>query len=107
MDRIRPSLVVCDYRLFPFAKSRLGFGQTSETTRNASVTKEPSISLSSRQKTVLYLVAKGLQNKEIGDHLGLSVRTVKQYLSTLFAKFDVSNRTELLSSAIALGVIAV
>lgn len=50
-------------------------------------------SLSSQEKRVLALVADGQINKEIAIALGLSRKTVKNYLSTIFKKLQVSRRT--------------
>jgi DNA-binding NarL/FixJ family response regulator len=40
------------------------------------------------------LVARGMSNKDIAVHLGLTVRTVKAHLSNIFVKLDVASRTE-------------
>jgi two-component system response regulator DevR len=50
--------------------------------------------LSSQQRRVLALVADGKTNKEIAVELGLSPKTVKNYLSTVFEKLQVSRRSE-------------
>ena len=49
-------------------------------------------SLSAQEKRVLALVAQGQTNKEIAASLGLSDKTVKNYLSTVFQKLRVSRR---------------
>lgn len=49
-------------------------------------------SLSSQEKRVLALVADGKTNKEIAIALGLSGKTVKNYLSTIFKKLQVGHR---------------
>lgn len=61
--------------------------------------------LTRRQGEVLHLIRSGLTNKEIASQLTLSVRTIKAYISQLFTIFDVSNRTELVSSATDLGIL--
>jgi two-component system, NarL family, response regulator DevR len=48
--------------------------------------------LSSQEKRVLALVADGKTNKEIAAALGLSDKTVKNYLSTVFQKLQVGRR---------------
>lgn len=58
--------------------------------------------LSRRHTEVLVFLAAGLRNAEIAEQLGVSTRTVKGYFQQLFAIFDVSNRTELLSIAMNL-----
>ena len=54
--------------------------------------------LSHRQRSVLFLICKGLRNREIADHLCLSPRIVKACTHELLLLFDVSNRTELVGS---------
>jgi two-component system response regulator DevR len=51
-------------------------------------------SLSPQEKRVLALIAEGCTNKEVGTRLGLSEKTVKNYLSTVFEKLHVSRRAE-------------
>ena len=50
--------------------------------------------LSQREREVLRLVAKGLSNTEIARQLFLSEGTVRNYVSGLFAKLGVSDRTQ-------------
>lgn len=52
--------------------------------------------LSKRELEVVRALAEGLTNREIGDRLGLSKHTVKNYLLRIFDKVGVSNRMELL-----------
>ena len=51
-------------------------------------------SLSPQEKKVLGLIAEGCTNKEVGARLGLSEKTVKNYLSTVFEKLHVSHRAQ-------------
>lgn len=50
--------------------------------------------LTDRELEVLILVAKGMFNKEIGITLDISERTVKNHLSNIFKKIEVSDRTQ-------------
>lgn len=50
--------------------------------------------LSPQEQRVLALVAEGKTNKEIGAALGLSYKTVKNYLSNVFQKIQVTHRSE-------------
>lgn len=49
--------------------------------------------LSSRELQVLRLVARGLANKQIARALGISERTVKAHLGSVFRALDVADRT--------------
>ncbi len=50
-------------------------------------------SLSQRERDVLRLLARGLSNTEIANQLYLSEGTIRNYVSTLFEKLGVSDRT--------------
>jgi len=50
--------------------------------------------LSERELEVLQLVAQGLSNLEIAQKLYLSEGTVKNYVSAIFAKINVTDRTQ-------------
>jgi two-component system response regulator DevR len=50
--------------------------------------------LSAQEMRVLALIAEGCTNKEVGVKLGLSEKTVKNYLSTVFEKLHVTRRAE-------------
>jgi len=50
--------------------------------------------LTKREREVLIQVAKGMFNKEIADSLLISERTVKNHMSSIFKKIDVSDRTQ-------------
>lgn len=60
--------------------------------------------LSDREREVLRLLATGLSNTEIAQTLFLSEGTVKNYVSTLFSKLGVSDRTQAAILAIRAGV---
>jgi two-component system nitrate/nitrite response regulator NarL len=57
--------------------------------------------LTAREETVVRLVANGLSNRDIAQHLGLSEHTIKNGLSRIFEKLGFSNRVELVLYAIA------
>lgn len=50
--------------------------------------------LTRREIEVLKLIAEGLFNKEIAAKLDISERTVKNHVSNIFKKIDVSDRTQ-------------
>ena len=58
------------------------------------VDKDRIASLTNRELEVLIQVANGLFNKEIATTLNISERTVKNHISNIFKKIDVSDRTQ-------------
>lgn len=62
--------------------------------------------LGARELEVLALFERGLSNKEVAARLNISVRTVKWYSSTIYAKLEVKSRTQALAKARLLGVLA-
>jgi two-component system nitrate/nitrite response regulator NarL len=58
---------------------------------------EESISqLSEREKQVIGLIAQGLKNKNISNHLCITENTVRHHLTSIYRKLGVSDRLELL-----------
>ena len=61
--------------------------------------------LTTRQKEILRLVAQGCTNREIGQRLDISVRTVEVHRFNLMRRLRVRNVAQLLRQAIALKII--
>lgn len=51
--------------------------------------------LTEKEKTLIYLVAQGLNNKEIAKEMHFSEGTIRNYLSEILDKLDVRDRTQL------------
>ena len=62
--------------------------------------------LTDRESEVLGLLAKGLANKQIAVTLGISEHTVKFHVSSIYAKLNVTNRTEAVREGLRGGWIA-
>jgi DNA-binding NarL/FixJ family response regulator len=56
--------------------------------------------MTKREAEVVHLAVEGLSNREIGQQLGLTEHTVKNYLFRVFDKLGVSNRVELVLSCL-------
>ena len=69
----------------------------STVTRMIATEKDLLRELTDREREVAELLANGLSNAEIADALYLSVYTVKNHVSNVLMKFQVSSRTELVS----------
>lgn len=61
--------------------------------------------LTARQKEILCLVAQGCTNREIGQRLAISVRTVEVHRFNLMRRLRVRNVAQLLRQAIVLKII--
>lgn len=60
--------------------------------------------LSPRETDIVRLVAAGMTNREISTRLGLSDKTVKNHISHIFAKLNVTARTQVVIYAIRSGL---
>ena len=63
------------------------------------------IELSLREREVLALTASGLTNREIGERLSLSVKTVDTYRARAMAKLDLHRRSEVVAYALGHGML--
>lgn len=61
---------------------------------NRDLDKEKLDALTKREVEILAQVASGMFNKEIANNLSISERTVKNHISNIFKKIDVSDRTQ-------------
>ncbi len=52
------------------------------------------IDLSEREREVLSLVARGLNNREVAELLVISEKTVKTHVSSILSKLDLTDRTQ-------------
>ena len=55
--------------------------------------------LTAREVEILRLIATGMRNQEIADHLFISLHTVKRHIANAYGKLGVSHRTEAVARA--------
>jgi len=72
----------------------------------APVEKKPEMDISEREKEVLRLAAKGMNNKDIADTLSISVRTVQGHIRSIFHKLKVGSRTEAIFLSVKKGLLS-
>lgn len=66
---------------------------------------EKDYGLTERETEVLRCLAEGMNNAEISAHLFLSEGTVKNYISNIYAKFDLHDRLKVARKALDEGMI--
>jgi DNA-binding NarL/FixJ family response regulator len=62
--------------------------------------------LSGRERSVLRLVAAGLSNRQIGETLSISERTVKFHVTAIFNKLGADNRAQAVALAAERGLLS-
>lgn len=55
--------------------------------------------LNRREKSILKLLIQGKTNREIADTIFVGSQTIRNYISTLYSKLDVGNRTDAIRKA--------
>lgn len=70
---------------------------TSSAGKAKSASEEDKLrTITPREREIITLVGEGLKNKDIAERLFISQRTVRNHLTSIFSKLDVSDRLELL-----------
>src|SRR5215472_15689161 len=75
--------------LDPEAASRVMARMREEASRS-----DPLAGLTGQERKILELIGEGLTNRQIGERLFLAEKTVKNYVSALFAKLGMERRTQ-------------
>lgn len=64
-------------------------------------------SLTDREQEIMSLIWNGMKNREIGDRLQISVKTVEAHRANMMKKLRVSNTAQLLKAGIEEGFIRI
>jgi two-component system, NarL family, response regulator DevR len=62
--------------------------------RDAAAHADPLAALTPQERRILELIGEGLTNRQIGERMFLAEKTVKNYVSALFAKLGMERRTQ-------------
>jgi DNA-binding NarL/FixJ family response regulator len=62
--------------------------------RGQSAKQDPLAGLTPQERRILELIGEGLTNRQIGEKMFLAEKTVKNYISALFAKLGMERRTQ-------------
>jgi DNA-binding NarL/FixJ family response regulator len=75
--------------LDPDAASRVMQRMRDQATRS-----DPLAGLTGQERRILELIGEGMTNRQIGEEMFLAEKTVKNYVSALFAKLGMERRTQ-------------
>jgi DNA-binding NarL/FixJ family response regulator len=81
--------------LDPEAASRVMKRMRDQVTQS-----DPLAGLTAQERRILELIGEGLTNRQIGERLFLAEKTVKNYVSALFAKLGMERRTQAAAYAV-------
>jgi two-component system response regulator DevR len=62
--------------------------------RERTVRRDSLAELTGQERRILELIGEGLTNRQIGERMSLAEKTIKNYVSTLFAKLGMERRTQ-------------
>ena len=78
----------------PYVTPSLAASLLGELKAPAAAEPDPLAELTERERRILELVSQGKSNKEVGEALYLSEKTVKHYMTNILQKLQVRNRVE-------------
>jgi DNA-binding NarL/FixJ family response regulator len=68
--------------------------------REQATRSDPLAGLTDQERRILELIGEGLTNRQIGERMFLAEKTVKNYISGLFAKLGMERRTQAAALAV-------
>lgn len=86
--------------LSPIGPNELLFRLTELSTENDEQLLRQTLALTSRESEVLLWISRGKSNREIGEILAISPRTVNKHLEQIFVKLGVENRASAAARAV-------
>ncbi|MET1173407.1 response regulator [Paenibacillus amylolyticus] len=88
--------------LLPEISEKVSAHKTSEKAKESSSAR---ISLTDKELIVLQAIARGSRSKEIGFDMGISERTVKTHLTSIYNKLGVDSRSQAVAAAVERGIL--
>jgi len=99
-----PGLVRLMWELCRDARSTAQKGAATDVPNDGSREDEPRQLLTRREYEVVQAVCQGLTNKQVGRRLKISEKTVKNHLSSVYRRVDLTGRTDLVAWAMRRGL---
>ena len=88
--------------LSPIGPDELLFRLSEASVGNEQQTLQQMLGMTAREADVLLWLSRGKSNREMGEILGISPRTVNKHLETIFVKLGVENRASAAARAVRL-----
>jgi DNA-binding NarL/FixJ family response regulator len=82
------------------ARRMIGFFEAAASAASST----PFPDLTAREREILELVARGWSNQQVAAHLDLSIKTVRNYVSSVFTKIQVVDRSQAIVKAREAGI---
>lgn len=60
--------------------------------------------LTGREREVLWLLAQGLNNQQVAERMGISLKTARNHVSNILGRLQVADRTEAVARAVPAGL---
>ncbi len=102
-EQIRTNRLAVNYAV-PAPRNSITPGQNNHGLPVAGLGKELSEPLSEQERRILARIAEGKTNREIAEDVYLSEKTVRNYVSNILGKLDLSNRAEAAAFAVKHGI---
>jgi DNA-binding NarL/FixJ family response regulator len=103
LKQIRGSDLVGAVRTVAAGQSTLDPGAAAQVMarlRDQRARQDPLAGLTPQERRILGLIGEGLTNRQIGEQLFLAEKTVKNYVSAVFAKLGMERRTQAAAYAV-------
>jgi len=103
LKQIRGTDLVGAVRTVASGQSLLGPDAASRVMRrmrDQAAHADPLAALTGQERRILELIGEGLTNRQIGEQMYLAEKTVKNYVSALFAKLGMERRTQAAAYAV-------
>ena len=80
-------------------EGRAGLAEAAAAAAHAEAPPDPLDGLGDTDREIVTLIGEGLTNRQIGDRLGLSERTIKNHVSRVLAFLEMERRTQIAALA--------
>jgi len=96
---VKEKIILWPFILIGFVLVAAGLGTFIYVRTNKKTDKNPYQSLTVQERKIFGLLKDGRSNKEISEECGISLSTVKSHVNNIYAKLNISSRTDVMDYA--------